>query len=186
MTSENEKLKSALEIALERAQKLGGMSSEEKQKLKDEKLESVGLALSKRYLKGLPIRDVEMELTKYKADRKTVVRYLLSYLVDGIDMNEPDTAERVLEAVQHFSGAPTAEKIRSIINEYQSAMKQAWQKSQETLGAAKIKELKQMGISGSAVMPAIETSAEWQRTKQKLNSDYKKRLDETKSLFQAL
>lgn len=186
MASADEELKSAFEIALERAQKLGDISSEEKQKLKDEKLESVGLALSKRYLKGLPIRDVEMELTKYKEDRKTVVRYLLSYLADGIDISDPSGAERTLEAVKHFSGASAAEKISSIINEYQNAMRQAWQKSQRTLGAAKIKELKQMEISGSAVEPAIEASPEWMQTKQRLESDYKKRLEGIKPLLQAL
>lgn len=186
MAEGDEKVKSSLEIALERAQKLGSISSEEKQKLKDEKLESVGLALSKRYLKGLPIRDVEMELAKYKEDRKTVVSYLLSYLADEIDMSDPNGAERILEAVKHFAGATAAEKISSLLNEYRGAMEQAWQKSQRTLGAAKLKELKQKGISGSAVKPAIESSPEWLQTEQEFDSDYRKRLEGIISLLQAL
>jgi hypothetical protein len=186
MAEDNEKVKSALEIALEKAQKLGGMSSDEKQKLKDENLESVGLALSKRYLKGLPVRDVEIELGKYKEDRKTIVTYLLSYLVNEIDMGDPDGAERILEAINHFAGAPAAEKIGSLLNECRSAMKKAWQKNQQTLGAAKRRELARLGISGSAIKPAIEGSPEWLEARQQLHSDYQKRLEGIKSSLQAL
>jgi hypothetical protein len=186
MAEDDGKVKSALEIALERAQNLGGMSSDEKQKLKDENLESVGLALSKRYLKGLPVRDVEIELGKYKENRQTVVTYLLSYLTDEIDMGDPDRDQRILEAIKHFAGAPAAEKISSLLNKYRSAMEQASQKNQRTLGAAKRKELARMGISGSAIKPAIEGSPEWLEARQQLHSDYQKRLEEIKSSLQAL
>ena len=140
MAEDNEKVKSALEIALERAQKLGSISSDEKQKLKDAKLESVGLALSRRYLKGLPVRDLETELVKYQDNRQTIINYLLSYLADEIDMGDPDGTNRILEAIKHFAGASAAEKISNLLNRYRSAMKQAWQKNQRKLGAAKRRE----------------------------------------------
>lgn len=179
MAEDDEKLKSALEIALEKAEKLGSMSPDEKQKLKAEKLESVGLALSKRYLQGLPIRDVEMELAKYKEERKTVVRYLLSSLLAELDLSDPEGAERLCEAVKHFSGTAASDKVSGLLSEYRNAMEQAWQKSQRTIRAAKLKELKQRGISGSAVEPAIESSTEWLQQKANLNSEYKKRLERT-------
>jgi hypothetical protein len=186
MAEDDGKVKSALEIALEKAQKLGGISSDEKQKLKDAKVESVGLALSKRYLKGLPVRDVEMELVKYQENRQTIVTHLLFYLADEIDMSDPEGAQRILEAIKHFAGASAAEKIGSLLNRYRSAMEQAWQKNQRMLGAAKRRELAKMGISGSAIKPAIEDSPEWLETKQQLHSDYQKRLEDIKSSLQAL
>ncbi len=186
MVEDDKKVKSSFEIALERAQKLGGMSSDERQKLKDEKLESIGMALSKRYIKGLPIRDLEMELVKYKEDREKITSHLLSYLAAEIDMGNPNGAERILEAVKHFSGAAAADKISGLLNEYRNATEQAWQKYQRTLGATKLKELKQKGISGSAVKPAIESNSEWLQSQQELNSDYRKRLEGIISSLQAL
>src|SRR4030042_1871474 len=66
MSDNDRELKSAFDIALERASKLGGISSDEKQKLQEEKLASIGIALSKRYMSGLPVRDVEIELGEYQ------------------------------------------------------------------------------------------------------------------------
>ena len=64
--------------------------------------------------------------------------------------------------------------IRDLFDEYQ-------------LGAARRKELKLKGISGSAVEPAIESSPEWLEIKQGLIASYQKRFEETKTpLLKAL
>ncbi len=187
MSDNDRELKSAFDIALERASKLGGISSDEKQKLKEEKLASIGIALAKRYMSGLPIRDVEMELEKYKQDGREIVDHLLASLMDKLDMKDPDGAEPVLEAARHFSGKPkVVENIRALLGEYHKSREKAWHESQSKLGAAKRKELKQKGISGSAVEPAIETSTEWLQVEQQLDSTYKKRLQEMKISLQAL
>ena len=187
MSDNDRELKSAFDIALERASKLGGISSDEKQKLQEEKLASIGIALSKRYTSGLPIRDVETELEKYREDRRAIVGYLVASLMDKLDMKDPDGAEPILEAARHFSGKPkVVENIRALLGEYQKAMEKAWQGSQSKLGAVKRKEMKAKGISGSAVEPAIETSTEWLQIKQQLDSTYKKRLQEIKTPLQAL
>jgi len=191
MSGDDKELKSAFDIAMERAQKLGGLSSEEKKRLKEGELAEVGDALGKRYLSGLPIRDVELELGKYKEDRQILISYLISYLlsslVDKISLANPDDVEKILEAIRHFSKRPKViEGIRDIINEYQIALEQARQEIQGELGTAKRKELAKKGISGSAVEPAVEASPEWLETSQHLLSEYQKRLEGTKSSLQAL
>ncbi len=143
----------------------------------------MGQALGKRYLSGLPIRDVELELGKYKEDRQILIRYLLAFLVDKISLTEPGDVERILEAIQHFSKSPKViEGIRGLINEYRTAVEQARQEIQSKLGTARRKELARKGISGSAVEPAIEASPEWLEASQHLRSDYQKRLEGIKLL----
>jgi hypothetical protein len=187
MSGDDKELKSAFDIAMERAQRLGGLSSEEKKRLKEGELAEVGDALGKRYLNGLPIRDVELELGKYKEDRQILISYLLSSLVDKINLIDPGDVEKILEAIRHFSKRPKViEGIRDIINEYQIAVEQARQEIQSELGAVRRKELARKGISGSAVEPAIEASLDWLETSQQLLSEYQKRLEGTKSSLQAL
>lgn len=187
MPSEDKELKSAFDIAMERAQKLGGLSSEEKERLKEGELEEVGQALGKRYLSGLPIRDVELELGKYKEDRPIIIRCILAFLADKINLTNPRDIEKVLEAICHFSKNPrVVESIRSIIDEYRKAVEQVRQGIPSKLGTVRKKELEQKGISGSAIEPAIESSPEWLETSRHLLSEYQKRLEGIKSSLQAL
>lgn len=187
MSGNDKELKSAFDIAMERAQKLGGLSAEDKKRLREAELSEVGQALSKRYLSGLPIRDVELELGKYKEDRQILIRYILAFLVDKISLTEPGDVERVLEAIRHFSESPKViEDIRGLINEYHKVLEQSRQEIQSKLGTARRKELARKGISGSAIEPAIEASPEWLETSQHLLSEYQKRLEGIKSSLQAL
>jgi len=187
MSGNDKELKSAFDIAMERARKLGGLSAEDKIKLKEEELSAVGQALGKRYLSGLPIRDVELELGKYKEDRQILIRHMLSSLANKINLKDSNDVERILEAIQHFSESPeVVESIRSLIDEYRKAVQRARQEIRRKLGTAKRKELAQKGISGSAVEPAIESGTEWLESSQHLLSEYQKRLERIKHSLQAL
>ena len=187
MSGNDKELKSAFDIAMERARKLGGLSAEEKKRLKQGELSEVGQALGKRYLSGLPIRDVELELGKYKEDRQILARHLLSSLANKINLTDSTDVERILEAIQHFSESPeVVESIRSLIDEYGKAVQRAKQEILSKLETAKRKELAKKGISGSAVEPAIESGIEWLETSQHLLSEYQKRLERIKHSLQAL
>lgn len=187
MSGDDKELKSAFEIALERAGKLGGMSSEEKRKLEDEKCASFGIALGTRYLKGLPIRDIELELARHKEDRAAITRYLVSFLADKIDLGDPESSEGILEAVQHFSGNSSAvQDVRNLLVEYHTAKEQARRERRSELAASLMSELEQKGISGSAVEPAVEASSEWLQSQKRLHSEYQKRLQKMILPLQAL
>jgi hypothetical protein len=182
MSSNDDKIKSALEIALEKAQRLGVLSDEEKLRLKDEELVAAGEALAKRYLNGLPLRDIDVELGRRREeDRQIISRNLLSSLVDKIDMEHIAGAERILAAIQHLSGdSGVVQSMRDLLREYQSATEKAWRENGSALEAAKRNELELKGISGSAVDPAIETSPEWLQIRHRLDTDYQERLEEIK------
>jgi hypothetical protein len=184
MSGDDKELRSAFDIAMERAQKLGDMSVLEKQRSREEEFRAIGEALGKRYLDGLPIRDVEIELRRHEENRRIVIRYLLSFLLDALAPGNSEGAENILAAVQHFSGDSGAvASIRNLFNEHKKAIEQAWEEKRIKLGAAKRKELKLRGIFGSAVEPAIETSPEWFEIRRRLDASYQERFEETKTLL---
>ena len=187
MSNEEGKLKSALDIALERASKLGRMSDEERREARRKELAEVGEALAARYLKGLPIRDVELELAKYKEDRQKVIHYMLDGLWSRLDIGNPQEIDKILSAIEHFTGnSGVAEEIRSLATEYQNEVEKTLGKNRNSLEDAKRKELKRMGISGSAIIPMIESSPEWLQLRDGVNSRYRKRLEGLKSFLKAL
>ncbi|HEY48563.1 MAG TPA: hypothetical protein G4O13_00775 [Dehalococcoidia bacterium] len=182
MPDKDDKIKSALDIALERAQRLGAPSEDEKRRLKEEELAAAGEALVKRYLSGLPLRDIDAELARHAEDeRETVKRHLLSNLLDRIDVRRGAADEKVLTAIEHLTGdAGTVQAIGKLMKEYNGALEKAQLEKQGALREAKLNELKLKGISGSAVEPAVESSAEWLETQRSLESQYRERLDELK------
>lgn len=181
MSGDGKELKSAFDIAMERAQKLGDMSAQERQRSREEEFRAIGEALGKRYLDGLPLRDVEIELGRHEENRQIIIRYLLSFLLDALAPGSAEGAENILAAVQHYSGDSGAvARIRNLFNEYQRAIEQSWEEKRIKLGAAQRKELKLRGIFGSAVEPAIEASPEWLQIRQQLDAAYQKRFEETK------
>jgi len=184
MSGDDKELKSAFDIAMERAQKLGDMSAQERQRSREEEFREIGEALGKRYLDGLPIRDVEIELRRYEENRQIVIRHLLSFLLNTLALGNSEGGENILAAVQHYSGDSGAVvSIRNLFNEHQKAIEQAWEEKRIKLGAAQRKELKLRGIFGSAVDPAIEASPEWLEIRQRLDASYQKRSEEIKILL---
>ena len=184
MPSNDKELKSAFDIAMERAQKLGDMSAQEKQRSREEEFRAIGEALGKRYLDGLPLRDVEIELGRHEKNRQIVIWHLLSFLLDALAPGNSEGAENILAAVQHYSGNSGAvARIRNLFKEYQKAIELVWEEKRIKLGAAQREELKLRGISGSAIEPAIEASPEWLEIKQGLVVSYQKRFEEVNNLL---
>ena len=182
MPDENDRIKSALEIALEKAEKLGSLSAEEKQHRKDEEYLAAAEALAMRYLEGLPLTDIDLELAKYQEEeRSIVVNHLVVYLVNKVGINQDTVNERILAAIAHIlPESKIPQSIAETLHDYRTAKDRARQENLGRLEADKRSELEQIGISGSAVQPAIETSSEWIRIQQDLDSHYEQRLDEIK------
>jgi hypothetical protein len=182
VSDEKDRIKSALEIAMEKVQRFGGLSNEEKQKIKSDELATAGNNLSQRYLNGLPIRDMETDLLKHKEeDRPIISRHILSHLLDSIDIRQISQDDRVLTAIDYLSGnSDIAHGIMDLHQEYTGALERARLDNLSSLESAKREELKRRGISGSAVEPAIENSPEWIQVQQGLISSYRDKLDELK------
>jgi hypothetical protein len=180
MPGNDDKIKSALEIALEKVQRLGALSEEEKQRLKNEEIAAFGKALAERYLSGLTLRDIKVELAeRAEEDQRTITHHLLQSLLDRIDILHTGADDKIIAAIQLLSGDTGIEQsLKDLIQEYQGSIENARQENQRKLEAAKRSELESKGISGSAVQPAFETSSEWIRIRQNLDSYYSERFEE--------
>ena len=182
MAGNDEKIKSALEIALEKAEKLGAPSEEEKQEARREELAATAEALARRHLNGLPLRDLEVELAKLPAgDTATVRQHLKSHLLKAIDLESPGQNDKALAAIQQvFGESETVQSIGDLLQQYAGAVESARTQNLPALKSAKMDELRQRGISGSAVEPSVETSQAWLDLLQQLSAGYRTQIEEIK------
>ncbi len=180
MSGPDDRIRSALEIALEKAQRLGSLSDEEKGRARAEELASAGEGLARRYLGGAPLKDIDADLMGRPEEEQPAVRSrLVSCLLDAIEVSSDSGNEGLLAAAERLSGnAEPARSIGGLLREHRNALEKARRDAAGTLEAAKRGELERLGISGSAVEPATWASAEWTRARQDLDSRYRQRLDE--------
>ncbi len=182
----DDRIKSALEIAMEKAQGLGALSDEEKVRLRSGELDSAAEALAQRYLNGAPLSEIETDLAKRGEQELPAVRdRLLRRLLDAIELSPDSGNDRVLTAVEHISGDPgPAQAIRSLLQEHDQALESHRLENAGALEEAKRRELEGKGISGSAVEPAIETSPDRVQARQSLDSGFEQRLQDIKRQLQ--
>ncbi|MBN1277383.1 MAG: hypothetical protein JXA35_07800 [Deltaproteobacteria bacterium] len=178
MSNYNKEIRSTLDIVMERAQMFGSLSTEESRRLKEKELMIAGEALSKRFLEGLPLREIELEMQKREGDdKRKVTEYMLSGLVDSLDIEKTDEAEMALAGIRHFSGnSDAAEKVKTLISEYRNVLKRALRENIGRLTELRMQELKEIGICGSAVEALPENSPEWLNIKDSIASDFNNRL----------
>jgi hypothetical protein len=182
MPGENDEIKSALEIALQKAERLGPLSAEEQKRAKEEELAQSGAALAKRYLNGAPLRDIERDLAKASDDERSLVNHhLLSHLLEAMGLDQPGQNEKALAAIEYLHARhDLVQGIRDLLREYDAAVDRARTENLSELRSASMEHLRQLGVSGSAVEPAIETSPQWTTLREQVNSAYRERLEEIK------
>lgn len=158
-------LKSAWEIAQEKARKLGGLSAEERKKQREKECLQIAKALADKYLTHPDARLLTSELTKYDGQEKELITsFLLRQFADTIDIRFSTNTERAVQGIltlnQNNAVAETLNRIKELLQEHQVA--EARQK--EDIEKAGREILHQMRISGSAIS-RINPQArdEWQK-----------------------
>lgn len=187
-------IKSALEIAMEKIEKLGGVSDDER--LKWEYIPE-GKKLAGRYFKG--DSNLDSELKKYEDDiKKYVIEGAGEILVKNINLPKDDSAKRnnkrAMDGLKTLkSDKVTVEnifsKMRRIFDHYAEQREQQGRQAYESLKAefgAKIQQAMQQQLGSSAAMPNIDIERqpqfqeEWRQLQIKLDSQYITLLDEYK------
>lgn len=150
-----DRIKSAWEIALEKADRLGKLSPEEAKKRLEEEFYPRGKALAERYLKGLPQRDLEMELNRYENEKEKdmVKRGFFTTLVAKISLEEIEKSGRALDGILFVSSGSSLVKIKeniaALLNKYHEAKDSLYSSSQQTITGKAEEQLRQAGIGGS-------------------------------------
>jgi hypothetical protein len=179
---DDEGVKSALELALERISALPELTPQEIAEQKERENAPVGTAIAVRYLNGT-LSDAELpaELGRYEGERQHIIRRaLLATLVRELRFGcDPRDAQRALlgaSAVaplkKNFCDA-AAKSFERILREFEADKEGRL----EEFSALSRQRLSELGISGSAVRPNLDEDEEWKLAVSRIRQTYEPQLD---------
>ncbi len=173
-------IKSAIELAMEKTKQMQ-LSSEEKEKIKEDEIHSKAQGLVNRFLEiDFHLKEVKKELLKYNPDqRKEVETLMLRYLSEAIRLDREN--DRVFDGIEDFQKEKgnTNQKIKDLLKSYRERKKIEYQNMVQKIQL----RLETQGISGSAVQPKPEGSREWEETLAQFKKPFEKQLQVLKEEF---
>jgi len=177
-------LKSAWEIAQEKASKLGKLSSEEEQRQREEKCRQIGQAVTQRWLDGSQPQNLATEINSYTEKEKSLIKQdIIGYLIEAVDFQSSKSGmsglERAIQGIASLEpkSQPVLERITELAQEYG----QAKRKTRQELESNCKEVLHQLRISGTAVGDInLEAMPQWQQAQQRLSETFRPRLDSLK------
>jgi hypothetical protein len=176
-------LKSAWEIAQERANRLGNLSAEEKEQQERQGYRQIGQMLAQKWLDGSQKLDITAELTKHgEKERDIIKQATIEHLAEAIELTTSrgrNNVKRVIEAISSLRPElqPKAEEIGQLVQEYDGAE----QKIRQELESNYRETLHQLRISGKAIDSInIEDNHQWQLAHQGLVETFTPRLNDLK------
>jgi hypothetical protein len=176
-------MKSAWELAQERANRLGKLSPQEKEEQNRQTYLQIGQTLAQKLLDGSPGLDVAAELSKHEEKGREIIKQAtIERLVEAIELTADksvDSAKGIIEAITSLKPElqPNAEEVGQLIQEYGLAQ----QKISQELESTTRETLHQLRISGTAVGAInIEDNPQWQTARQGLVESFAPRLNALK------
>ena len=176
-------LKSAWEVAQERANRLGKLSVEEKEQQARQRYRQIGQVLAQKWLDSSQRLDMTAELNKHEEKEREIIKQaVIEHLVEAIEFTTTqgmNSVKRVIEAISSLGPElqPKAEEIGRLVQEYEGAE----QKIRQELESDYRETLHQLRISGTAVDAInIETDHKWQLARQELVEAFTPRLNDLK------
>jgi hypothetical protein len=175
-------LKSAWEVAQERASKLGKLSAEEREQQERQRYRQLGQVLAQKWMASSQRLDVTAELSKYEEKGREIIRQaIIEHLVESIAFGDTqiNSVSRVIEAIRSLKPQlqPKAEEMGQLVQEYELAE----QKIRQELESHYRETLHQLRISGTAVDAInIEDNPQWQLARQALVESLVPRLNALK------
>lgn len=188
-----DEMKSALERALERADRMGKLSPEEMQRQNEARYIPAGEAIAQRFFEHGHISILAEQLDKLESEGKAIAtRSALSTLIESIDLDNRDMTERALEGINGLDRSDhigrISEDMVDLFGQYAWQNKLWYEENAEDAGKEVKERMPNAGISGSAIAEVnIENDEEWSRKSDELRSEFNSRLGELKkALGQAL
>ena len=176
-------LKSAWEVAQERASRLGKLSAEEKEQQERQRYRQVGQVLAQKWMDSSQRLDVTAELSKHEEKgREIIKRAVIEHLIETMgfaDTQAINSVKRVIEAISSLKPElqPKVEEMGQLVQEYELAE----QKTRQELESNYRATLHQLRISGTAVDAInIEDNPQWQLARQGLVESLAPRLNALK------
>jgi hypothetical protein len=177
MRAAMDRIKSAFEIAMEKAERLGKASAEELRKMREAEYASTGEAIAKRYLRGeLGARQLETEIKRLQDGRDLVIKAIIGKILESLNPEDPD---RAIEAVIVLTDdRETGDELKSLCREHAVRRERTYAELKAKLEQPIRRELMRLGISGSAIQVDIESDLQWLQAKEELDSQLQRKLNE--------
>ena len=179
-------LKSAWEIAQERATRLGKLSAEEEREQARQRYRQIGQALAQKWLDSAEPLDIAAELNKHSQDDREGIRQaVIEHLLEAVEFTPTQTTDRVRKAIDGIKRLgpqlqPDLEEIARLVQEYEEAE----EKLRQELESSYRETLHRLRISGTAVGAInIEANEQWQLSRQRLVEAFGPRVDNLKRQF---
>ena len=176
-------LKSAWEIAQEKANRLGKLSAEEKEQQAKQRHRKIGQVLAQKWLDSSQQLDMAAELNKQgEKEREIIRRAVIEHLAEAIEFTTTqsiNSVKRIIEVISSLEPElqPKAEEIGQLVQEYEEAE----QKIRQELESGYRETMHQLRISGTAVGAInIEADHKWQAARQELVEAFTPRLNNLK------
>ena len=189
---EEERIKSALELAMERVKALPELTPEEIAAQKEKEFGPVGISLAMKYMSGAIAADeLPSDLGRHAPDRRSVIRRALISSLCGEILAEasPETAMKALKGISLIAPerseffASVEANISGILSEFEVEKKNRFHAFDDLAN----EKLRTLGISGSAVRPNMSESEEWNAALDRIKQAYEPRLESIrKNLIQEI
>jgi len=173
-------LKSAWEIAQERANRLGKLSAEEEEEQARQRCDQIGQVLAQKWLDGSQELDISAELNKHNEEERDIIKQaIIEHLAEAIEFTATQDINRMKQAIEGIGSLgpellPKAEEIGKLVQEYEGVEQKIRQELESDYGET----LHQLRISGTAVDAVnIEATPEWQPARQELIEVFTPRLN---------
>ena len=172
-------IKSAREIAQEKASKLGELSPEERKGQRQDRCRMIGKSLAEKYLSQYDIRLLETELNKHSAQDKDLMKQATIHrLIEGINLRYGSTLDKISQGIltlaNNAMAIETVGKIKELFQEYDEAENRARQEIEN----AGMEILHQLRISGTAISQInIRAKEEWEQRLNQLTGPFEERLN---------
>ncbi len=180
---EDKRIKSALEIAMEKVAKMADLTPQEIREQKEREYGPRGEVTASRYLSHvLKNTDVVVELSKYQGEEEQIVRKaFLSSLCQAIQLDDADKSRRAIEGIQALDIDFDFEGVMGEFKEISSAFSREGDKTYQKLEESQKETLSGLGISGSAVRPNVKEKADCQNELNQMRTPYDMRIAKLKA-----
>jgi len=178
-TSNMDRIKSALEIALEKTAHLERASAEELRRQKEEEFVTLARGIVQKYLRGeYKLKDLASALERYP-ERALMAQTLWERLVAAVSL---ENCEAVFEGLEFLASDKKAvrqasARAKEISKELRLEKERRLPVLKDRVEQSIRRELSQQGIAGSSVEVDVELAQQWQQGLQEFEALLQTRLE---------
>ncbi len=177
-------IKSTLELALERTQKMS-ISKEEKEEMKRREIAQKATGMFHRYMDDhLSLDGMTREIERMEERARATVRnVLLSQWIDAVSLDAEN--EKLLRGIEFLKGRnvdDVKQKLEVLRSEYERETHEA----EQNIGVRLAEALRKENIHGSAVVPHVRGSKQWKERMGPVEQAFGKKIEALKEVLRKL